>query len=196
MPMSSLFQSTYNTRYVPGSNYRFIRSDVPDKLTDEEIKWLLGKGVHTVIDLRTTEEQLKKPCRLACLPEFRYLSLPVSGGNVVPSRPGDVSLSYLEMCDEHMNHILKTILDSKSGVIFFCNAGKDRTGVVTALLMKHLGCTEKEIIDDYLLSKYNLEPLLKDYAAKQDVSAEVITPCERYIREFLERYHNKYQRVL
>lgn len=196
MPMSSLFQSTNNTRYVPGSNCRFIRSDVPDKLTDEEIEWLLCQGIKTVIDLRTTEEQLKKPCRLARLPEFRYLSLPVSGGNVVPPTPGDVSLSYLAMCDEQMKHILKTILDSKSGVIFFCNAGKDRTGVVTALLMKHLGCTEKEIIDDYLLSKYNLEPLLKDYAAKQDVSAEVITPCERYIREFLERYHNKYQRVL
>lgn len=135
------------------------------------------------------EEQKKKPCCLIDRPEFHYLSLPVSGDNAVPSTPDDVSQSYIAMCDVQMNHIVKTIQDSKTGILYFCSAGKDRTGVVTAILMRQLGCTDREIIDDYLMSKENLEPMLMAYAAANpDVSLKVITPCERYMREFLDGY--------
>lgn len=185
----SLFTSTRNTRFVPASDNRLIRSDVPNNMTANEIEWLLCHEILTVIDLRTPEEQNKKPCCLIDRPEFRYLSLPVSGGNAVPSTPNDVSLSYIAMCDDQMNRIANTILESQTGVLYFCSAGKDRTGVVTAILMHRLGCTDREIIDDYLMSKENLEPMLIAYAAANpDVSLEVITPCERYMREFLDWY--------
>lgn len=187
--MGSLFRSTRNTRFVPASDHRFIRSDVPDHLTEDETEWLVCHNIQTVMDLRTPEEQKKKPCCLIGRPEFCCLNFPVSGGNAVPSTPDDVSRSYMAMCDSQMEHIVKTILDSKNGILYFCNAGKDRTGVVTALLMRQLGCTDREIIDDYLLSKENLEPVLTAYAdANPDVSLEVITPCERYMREFLDWY--------
>lgn len=122
-------------------------------------------------------------------PRFRYLSLPVSGGFTVPSSSDQVSQSYLAMCDCQMERIVNTILDSESGVLYFCNAGKDRTGVVTALLMRQLGRSDWEIIDDYLMSGENLEPLLKKYADEHpEISPEVIMPCERYMKEFLEQY--------
>lgn len=185
--MGSLFRSTRNTRFVPGSDHRLIRSDVPVHLAADEIEWLLRQEIQTVIDLRAPEEQAQKPCCLIDRPEFRYLSLPVSGGNVVPATPDEVSRSYIAMCDVRMDQIVKTILDSKTGVLYFCNAGKDRTGVVTALLMRQLGCTDREIVDDYLLSKENLEPMLTAYAAANpDVSLQVIAPCARYMREFLD----------
>lgn len=64
--------------------------------------------------------------------------------------------------------------------------------MVSALLMKHLGCSDQEIIDDYLLSRENLEPLLKKYAAfDPNISLGVITPCERYMREFLMLYNSQ-----
>ena len=58
--MGSLFASTRNTRFVPASDHRFIRSDVPTNLTANEIEWLVCHKIQTVIDLRTPEEQ-KKP---------------------------------------------------------------------------------------------------------------------------------------
>ena len=35
--MPSLFQSTLNTRLLPTGDMRFVRSDCPEKLTDEEV---------------------------------------------------------------------------------------------------------------------------------------------------------------
>ena len=123
--MGSLFTGTRNTRFVPASDNRFIRSDVPTNLTANEIEWLVCHEIQTVVDLRTLEEQEKKPCCLIERPEFRYLSLPVSGGNAVPSTPNEVSLSYIAMCDDQMNRIVNTILESQTGVLYFCSAGKD-----------------------------------------------------------------------
>ena len=49
--MPSLLQSTLNTRPLPTGDMRFIRSDCPEKLTDEEVEWLLQNHVTTVVDL-------------------------------------------------------------------------------------------------------------------------------------------------
>ena len=68
--MASLLNSTLNTRYLREGCDRYIRSDVPDKLTDEEIGWLLAHNVRTVIDLRAPTEAEKRPCRLAEHPDF------------------------------------------------------------------------------------------------------------------------------
>ena len=61
--MPSLLHSTLNTRPLPTGDFRFIRSDCPDKLTDEEVQWLLQNNVTTVIDVREQKEYERKPCR-------------------------------------------------------------------------------------------------------------------------------------
>ena len=38
--MSSLLPSTRNTRALPVGDLKYIRSDCPDRLTDEEVMWL------------------------------------------------------------------------------------------------------------------------------------------------------------
>ncbi len=62
--MGTLLQSTLNTRALPTGNLRFIRSDYPGKLTDQEVKWLLQNDITTVVDLREEKEYIAKPCRL------------------------------------------------------------------------------------------------------------------------------------
>ena len=54
--MSSLLQSTRNTRVLPTGEVRYIRSDVPKRLTGQEIQWLLEHHVTTLVDLRSEEE--------------------------------------------------------------------------------------------------------------------------------------------
>ena len=63
--MGSLLQSTRNTRALPAGTLRFIRSDVPERLTGAEIQWLLDNHITTVVDLRSDEEMSQKPCCLA-----------------------------------------------------------------------------------------------------------------------------------
>ena len=45
--------------------------------------------------------------------------------------------------------------------MYFCNAEKDRTGVVTAIILSRPGYEKQYIINDYLLSAANLESALQ-----------------------------------
>lgn len=113
--------------------------------------------------------------------------MPVTGGSKVPESVNDVSKSYINMADEQMELIIDTIWNAKTNVLYFCNAGKDRTGVVSALLLAKMGMNREYIIADYMESKQNLKEMLDAYAKQcSDVDIEVITPHERYMAEFLE----------
>jgi protein-tyrosine phosphatase len=37
-------------------------------------------------------------------------------------------------------------------ILFHCSAGKDRTGIASALLLSALGVDRKDIFDDYMLT--------------------------------------------
>ena len=45
--MGSLLQSTLNTRALPVGNLRYIRSDYPGKLTEDEVQWLIRNNMET-----------------------------------------------------------------------------------------------------------------------------------------------------
>ena len=76
--MGSILQTTLNTRVLPIGNFRYVRSDYPGKLTDDEVRWLYQKG-------------------------FVYHHLPVTGGGDTPKSPEAVAETYLGMIDEQMD---------------------------------------------------------------------------------------------
>ena len=85
--------------------------------------------------------------------------------------------------------MIEFLLKVKSNALYFCNAGKDRTGVVSVVLLYKLGMSPEYIIADYLKSKDNLESVLKSYAEKNpQININVITPQKRYIEEFMSWY--------
>ena len=185
--MASLLSTTNNTRPILPDSLRFLRSDVPIQATEEEMRWLLAQNVRTVIDLRSPEECRRRPCPLERHTGFRYLHLPVTGGNAVPETPEQVALSYFAMVDDQMEHILQTCLEAGSNVLYFCAAGKDRTGVVSALLLRRLGFGQAYIVEDYLLSAENLKEELAAYTSQHpEIDPAVITPQRQYMEGFLD----------
>lgn len=83
---------------------------------------------------------------------------------------------YQQMLDEKMEKIIDTIMTAESNVMYFCTAGKDRTGVVSAIILKQLGISDEIIIDDYMKSKDNLMDMLTAYvSAHPEVDIEIIT---------------------
>jgi protein tyrosine/serine phosphatase len=64
---------------------------------------------------------------------------------------------YLEMLDQGASSIisaLDTIADADClPLVFHCSAGKDRTGVLAAVLLSVLGVSDDDIAADYALSR-------------------------------------------
>ena len=92
----------------------------------------------TIVDLRDKTEYTQRVCRLEYEEGFVYYHLPVTGGGSVPASPEAVANSYVKMVDAQMVEIVDTIMSAKTNVLFFCNAGKDRTGVVSAFILKRM----------------------------------------------------------
>ncbi len=188
--MNSLLNSTMNTRSLLQNSLKYIKSDVPHKITDTEIQWLIDNKITTFIDLREEVEQQHKKCPLIDNSNFTYLRIPVTGGNAIPATPDDVSKSYIRMADDNMDKIIETILSAETNVMYFCNAGKDRTGVVSAILLHKLGYEREYIINDYLKSAENLREMLEEFSLFHPDIKEIITPNRRYMLEFLDWLEN------
>ena len=185
--MSSLLQSTRNTRALPTGTMRYIRSDVPENLTDEEVQWLLDNNITTMVDLRSDEEIARKPCCFKEKEGFTYFHFPVTGGGDTPKSLEHLHIVYRQMLDEKMEKIIDTIMNAKSNVMYFCTAGKDRTGVVSAVILKRLGFSDEVIIDDYMKSKDNLMEMLTAYVnANPEVDIEIIIPHRENMEQLLK----------
>lgn len=186
--MSSLLRQTKNTRVLPTGTDQYYRSDFPDNLTDKEIQWLFDNNILTIIDLRSDEEVLKKPCRLKEIEGFRYFHLPVTGGGDTPRSLEHLHIVYRQMIDDQMKMIIDTIMNAESKVLYFCTAGKDRTGVVSALVLKRLGVRDEIIVDDYMKSKDNLMDLLTAYVNMHpEVDIEIIVPHRENMEQLLKQ---------
>jgi len=184
--MEQIFQSTLNTRPILENSLRYIRSDVPTEVTESERAWLVENEITTIVDLRTDEERSRKVCPLEHDCRFQYCIRPVTGGSVVPSSVNEVVKSYIKMADEHLHRTVQFIMDSKANVLYFCNAGKDRTGVLSAVLLYKSGKQTDYIVDDYMKSEQNLSSMLNAFAKQNpEISIDVITPQRIYIESFL-----------
>ena len=159
-----MLSSTNNTRNIIPDSLRYIRSDVPYMITQDEIKWLKDNNILTIVDLRADAERARKHCALMDDKDFDYRIMTVTGGDIVPESAADVPLSYIKMMDSHMDEIIDAIENAKTNVLYFCNAGKDRTGVVSAILLKRAGYDDEYIIRDYMKSAENLADMLNIYA--------------------------------
>lgn len=92
------------------------------------------------------------------------------------------------MLDQQMAKIIDTIMSASSNVLYFCTAGKDRTGVVSAVLLRKLGYSDEIIIEDYMKSKENLADMLTAYAKEHpEADMEIMIPHVDNISRLLKQ---------
>ena len=184
-----IFESTMNTRPLIAGSLKYIRSDVPTRVSESEREALLSNGITTVIDLRTEAERVKAPCPLATDEAFIYHAIPLTNGDKIPGSVGEVSASYIGMVDDNFRRVMDILLNTVGGVLYFCSAGKDRAGVVSAAMLYTLGYPIEHIVSDYLESAVALKPFVAAFLKERpEVDIEVITPRARYITEFIDWY--------
>ncbi len=186
------------TAYGKMPYQKIIRSNLPQNLSLEDLSFLKKIKITTVIDFRSELEYSKKISSFEGNKNFNLFHCPFVVGRDIPSTPQDVPLSYLQILEDKQNvlNILNIIADAEDGVLYFCNAGKDRTGVITALLMLFLGVNYEDIITDYLLTKEYLADMLAKFIeiSEKDIS-KIIIPHAEFIQEFIDGFIGKYKSV-
>ncbi len=147
----------------------FIRGTTLKNLNNKDIFLLKNEyKLSTIIDLRCYKEINEDPDFY--IDDVDYLKMPLSTEAVLGiSHEKKVhTLKTLEMmppmedlyvklvsdeCKDNLVKILKTIFsltDDQYSVFFHCSVGKDRTGIVAALILSFLGVDRNSIIKDYL----------------------------------------------
>ena len=203
---SSLLSSTSNTRELGGHPLagggetqidRIWRSDAPVTPDPADVQTLLAHRITTVIDLRTGQEAVRHPCTLAREEGFRYHHVPITTGSVPPETLADVPYSYLQIAaSPETAEVLRLIAAADSGVLFCCTAGKDRTGVISALLLLACGVDRQTIVDDYVLSReYNRIRLERYLAAHPSVDRRIVLANEASMEQFLQLFLARYGSV-
>lgn len=202
-----LLSSTLNTRdlggypidYGKATSYKvFLRSDVPVLVSDEDIEILLFNNITTIVDLRSDNEVHAKPCALKEHEKFKYHHCKLHGDGALPASSEAVPNSYFEMVDEQKTVVntMRLFVQADGGVLYHCTAGKDRTGVISALLLLLAGVSKTDIIADYHISQVYLDSMLQQYCkTNNDVDINIITPKIEYMERFLDMFHQKYTSV-
>ena len=140
----------------------FLRSDAPIQVSDEDIELLLSNTIRTIVDLRSDDEIQSKPCALKNHKNFEYYHCKIYGDGYLPESIEEVPISYFKMVEEQKTilNIMRVFAKAKGGILYYCTAGKDRTGVISALLLLLAGVSKTDILADYHISQVYLEPML------------------------------------
>jgi protein-tyrosine phosphatase len=151
-----------------------VRADTMCRLTADGRTALLDYGVRTVIDLRRSDELRLDPNPFAVPPgqtgAVTYLNLPLGARASIDERAAVKAASettleglFCAVLDNYRRGIaaiLAAIATAPEGVVLFhCHAGKDRTGIVAALLLALAGVPYPTIAEDYALSAICLQPI-------------------------------------
>jgi len=161
---------------------RILRADALHRVDADGMAQLVAHGLRTVIDLRHLSEMAMAPNPFRDHPEVRYLALPLfddlapsrmaalRGDTLGRGRGSDVLLALyclaLAERQAEIRQVLTAIAEAPEGaVLFHCTAGKDRTGIIAALLLALAGVATPTILEDYALTKSAIAPILEDIIA-------------------------------
>ena len=146
-----------------------FRSDSLHHLTDLDGGRLGELGVRTALDFRAHDELVEVGIgRLGEL-DIRHVHLPTVDRAINVPRPPDwtpptsAAAVYLTMM-EHGANAYVAALDAIANpdnlpAVFFCMAGKDRTGVFSAVLLGVLGVGDDDVVADYAMTHEVIDEL-------------------------------------
>lgn len=185
----------------------FFRTDELGTLQDSDLELLSKLNVQTIVDFRTDQERAKSIDKVpsTCKQEIH---LDIVSGNmetfVAEIEKGTADMKQL-MFDLYKDLVLGDngiaqfvkffeIIQNpdNAAIIYHCTAGKDRTGIATALILYALNVDLKEIEDDYLLSNVFLKDKYAAYIAKEPKFEALLTVEPDYLYSALDAIKDKY----
>lgn len=183
-----------------------LRADDLCRLTPAGQAELAAYGVRTIVDLRSPAEMALAPHPYAAcsrvtagvadavagvsdLPAYHALAIfdeEDAGAMAKLQGIDDNGAFYCAVLDvfrARVGTVIQTVADApEGGVLVHCFAGKDRTGIVVALLLAVAGVARATIAADYALSDAYLQPLYDELLAAMDDAAERERHAQHYFK--------------
>jgi protein-tyrosine phosphatase len=158
---------------VDGRSVRWgavFRSGSLHRMTTEDVEIASRLGIRTVIDLRSTAE-LDRSGSYAGGSDVTFHHAPLFENDDLPFKwaeidtpappPGEDYVAIADKGAQSLAAAFRAIAEGDHAVVFHCAAGKDRTGILTALLFSCLGVPDHSIFGDYQLSDLSIVPFAK-----------------------------------
>lgn len=169
-----------------------IRSGVLAKMTDADKKLLIERyKIKYVYDLRTEFEYSRWPDGM--IDGTKYINMPIEDVDnsiwlTMFTYPGDneyeqllnfarteraqsmVKQMYIgyvsdEFCQLQFAAFVESLIHSEGAVLWHCSQGKDRTGLIAAILLSIFGVDRETIIKDFALTNTQYQPIVDKLAA-------------------------------
>ncbi len=148
---------------------RFFRSENLGRITGTDITEMEALGIKRVFDLRRPEEVALLPTPDLSAAGIEVIGVPIAGriagyddgvlgifeGSITSITSWDMIEMYESILELHLGDLLEVaseIATSPEPTLVHCTAGKDRTGLVAALVQLAHGAARQDVFYDYLLS--------------------------------------------
>ena len=198
-------EGTKNTRDLGGyptkdgkvtKFHMFVRSDNLINITAKDNEFLKDYGIGEIIDFRgntdiqstfISDDNINKKY-------FKFHYIPLSNKEfenyVNESKEKEnfnhgIGYIYILKNKTKIRDIFKIFAEARKGVLFHCSAGKDRTGIISSILLGICNVDIKDIIANYEVSNtYNTYP---------EESADILQKSlPEFIKTFIDNLLKKY----
>ncbi|MBC2179399.1 tyrosine-protein phosphatase [Listeria booriae] len=155
---------------------KLYRSSLLTNITEKDKDTLEKLGVSWICDLRSTSEIAAKPTPALAHIKNRHIPIGTAKNESTESQKIDIPDDH-RVYEPLMGESYRVFVQSKDGFreifndiiekeevpfLFHCTAGKDRTGVLGALLLKLLDIPENTILADYELTNQYADNILAE----------------------------------
>lgn len=149
---------------------KIYRSGVMAGLTVADLTYLSGLGVQVVCDLRSPQERQAEPSPLLSADGTKVVAIDYDMSSSMAqmmratSRAQAVEafatayVDFIDMLTPHYADMFGHLVRRETPLAMNCSAGKDRTGVGSALVLSVLGVPRETVVADYALSQTYTPP--------------------------------------
>ncbi len=202
----------------------FVRSEVPKALTENDIRFLREYGVNATVDLRGEKESDNPKNCLRDNGDFLYKLMPFFDPDAAKASdieekgppqaedgkdPFDIEwlpvyISLIEDGKSWIKRVLDFFAEWEGGILFHCFTGKDRTGIISSLVLSLCGVSKYDVMSDYSLSMIMLrpfyaqlpgDPYFTDKDGRADYNRGFYRTAPETVERMLEYIDEKYGNV-
>jgi protein-tyrosine phosphatase len=154
---------------------QLFRSDALHRLSEADIARFRDELlISDVVDLRSSAEVRTDGRGLLAGEAIRFHHLPLFDGDASAreEHPAAYTLAdryflLAEFAKEAIGRVITALAETRGPAVYHCAAGKDRTGVVSAVLLGLLGVRDEIIVADYAATQQNLDAIIERLMASE-----------------------------